>query len=120
MRAERTLQTGAGGRGGRCVHRADRRMDGRALTRRMGGRGGKGANGQADEGGKGADSRADGQTRPTRRGQADERTGGRAEKWSGGQVDSAVGASIVWTAGRADGRMGGLGSRGRKSRGRAN
>ena len=48
---------------------------------------------------------------PSMHGRADGRTGGRA--------DWAVGASIARTAGRADRRIGGLGDRGRKSRGRA-
>ena len=89
---------------------------------RTGGRGGKGADGQADGGGKGADSQVDGRTGPTRRGQADGQkrrgqadwrkrrgqgrrgTDGAQQARTSGQV---VGPSIARTTGRADGRTSG-------------
>ena len=84
------------------------------------GQGGKAADGWADEGGKGANSGAEGRTGPTRRGHADGQkrrgrgpggTDGPQHARTGGRADWVVRACIAWTAGRADGRTGGLGGR---------
>ena len=95
------MADGAGGRGGRCVYRADERTGGWPLTRRSGGRadertggpGEKAADDRADGGGKGADSRADGWIGPSTRGRADKRLGGRADERSGGRADERTGRS---------------------------
>ena len=116
------LLRGRSGRGGRVrVDVADNvcteQTGGRALTRRSGG-----------QGGKGADSRANGWKGPTRHGHADgrKRRGrgrGGADWWTGGQAVGQMGGlggqglhcTERWvgrTGGQAVGRMGGVGGRG--------
>ena len=75
-------QTGANEAVGRTGGRAD------ARTRR------KGADDRVDGGGKGADSRADRRTGPTRRKQADGRTGVLVVRRSGGRGDERVGLGL--------------------------
>ena len=84
----------------RTMRARSRRADGRTgadnAVGRTSGRGGKAADGRADEGGKGADSGADGRTGPTRRGHADGR------KRRGRGPGGADGGHQAQTGGRAD------------------
>ena len=113
-------QSGRGGRGERTwwtmrarSGQADGQTGEQVLTRRLGGRSGKDADGRADGGGKGADSRVDGRTGPTRRGHAD------GQKKRGRGPGGADGALHARTDGRTDGRTGRSGAEEPLSGGRA-